>query len=332
MSSSGDKEDKYQKYLEKKHAGFNTDPDLINNIVNKATGSNMSEDNRIVEGEVNEVHGITTNSGQEIIVRISRSKHSRFEVEKWAIERARDAGVLAPEILLLEQHDSEDENLTFCVQKKIEGERLKALMSRVGVESEEVIQATINAGVNLAKIHSVKTDGYGGLREPGKGKFDTWEKFMLEWVGKREYLIDSANELGLEEEVIDKALGILEANSNIYQNVEPHLLHGDYGGDHIFVQDGKVTGIIDFENCMGGDVAWDFGWWSYFWKSRPPIELLIEGYKKEGDLGSQFELRVNLCKLRLGLDMIWYYTQEQNEAGQNLAKQRLIDILEDFDK
>ena len=36
------------------------------------------------------------------------------------------------------------------------------------------------------------------------------------------------------------------------------LVHGDFQGNNVLVQEGRVTGILDFENLVAGDPALDF--------------------------------------------------------------------------
>lgn len=323
-------DNRYKEYLQKKHGGFNTDPKLLSEIVSMATESDVKDDQRIVEGEVNEVHRVTTDSGEKLIVRISRSSNPRFEAEKWAIDSARKVGVPAPEVLLVEKRTSENESLTFCVEKQIDGIPLRDYIEQVGTDSEDARHAVENAGVALAKIHSVEVGGYGNLSPEGEGHNTSWQEYMTSWSRKADKLIEPAKGIGLDPEVVEQAIKLIESHKVVYQISPPRLLHGDYGGDHVFIKDGAVSGIIDFESCKGGDPAWDFSWWSYFGKNRPPIKWLMNGYARETALDDDFELRVKLGELRLGLDMVHYYFYEKNEAGQDLAKRRLLEIVAGF--
>ena len=143
-------------------------------------------------------------------------------------------------------------------------------------------------------------------------------------------LLESAERVGIQKEQIDQALLILGDNTDIYQGVTPHLLHGDYGPKHILVEDGHITGILDFENAKSGDPMHDFVWWSYFGKNRPPLEWLKEGYAKALELPGDFELKLRLGRLRLGMDMIWYYDHEGHELGLETAKTNLQEDLDYF--
>lgn len=323
-----EKPNRYQEYLESKHAKFEVDPNLLENVVKKATKSNIGESERLIHGEVNEVYSVTTKSGDAVIVRVSRNEKPKFEAERWAIEQSKKAGVPVPEVLLLDSVEDSGEKLSFCVEKKIEGVSLKSLTDGGKTDIKPIV---VEAGGVLARIHSVKTDGYGELKPEGKGSYDSWEEYMLAWNLKgREHIESSAKAIGLDVKAVRRAMGILEEHKSVFGNIGPHLLHSDYGGDHIFVKNGEISGIIDFENCRGGDIANDFSWWSFYGRNRPPIEWLEEGYKREGNFGDNYDLRLRLGKIKLGLDLVWYYQNENHQTGIDLVKRNLNEDVNSF--
>lgn len=331
MSGKSKQINRYKKYLEEKHARFSVDSNLLEDIVSKATNENIESKERLIHGEVNEVYSITTNNKQDLIVRISRSNKPRFKSEKWAIEQCRKIGVPTPEVLYVESISLDEQKLTFCVEKKLKGTPLRTLLDESKVSKKDAKTIVIEAGQILAKIHSVETNGFGQLVSDGKGVFDTWDKFMLEWNGKkRKYIEESANKIDLDTKFLVKSLKILESHKDLFAKFSPKLLHSDFGPDHIFVNEGKISGIIDFENARGGDGVWDFSWWSFFWNTRPSIRWLEEGYKREAELGEDYDLRLHLGKIKLGLDMVWYYQHENHETGIESAKNKIKENLEYF--
>ena len=90
-----------------------SDENIIKEIVIKATGSEISNLDRIVAGEVNEVYDATTNDGN-YIVRISRGESTEFLAEKWALDKSREAGVLAPNMFFVDEIESEGKILKVC--------------------------------------------------------------------------------------------------------------------------------------------------------------------------------------------------------------------------
>jgi aminoglycoside phosphotransferase (APT) family kinase protein len=198
------------------------------------------------------------------------------------------------------------------------------------LSKDEIKIVVMQAGEILAKIHSITPQKYGKLYEGGVGGHESWKSYMLRPTRLQQVkgLLESAKRAGIPKEQIDLALQILGNHTAVYQDVTPHLLHGDYGPKHILIEDGHITGILDFENSKSGDPIHDFAWWSYFGKNRPPIEWLKEGYEKTRKLPDNFELKLRLGRLRLGMDMIRYFEHEGHELGLEAAR---VNLKEDLD-
>lgn len=292
------------------HGKLNTSNEVLEAVVKNAVGYVVKEKRKIVEGEVNEVYDITPTYGENIIVRISRAEHNRFEAEKWALDRCRNAGVPIPQIYLMSEVETNQEKLHICVESKIEGVSLQTLMSQ-----NEIKELTISAGEILSKIHNIKTKGFGEISSSGVCEFETWAEYILK-QDKREIVLKEADKIGADTKLIQQAFAILDKNKDIYEHIDSRLAHSDYGIKHMLIHKGRINGIIDFENCRGADIAYDFSWWNYFGQNRPPIEWLIEGYRKNGNLGKNFEARMHLVKIKIALDLLIYY----GDAGHGFAK------------
>lgn len=298
MNQNKQKDENYQSFLENLHGKLNTSEGILEAVVKNAVGYGVKEKRKVVEGEVNEVYDITPTHGDNIIVRISRAENNRFEAEKWALDKCRDAGVPVPQIHLLSELETDKEKLHVCVESKIEGVSLQTLIKQNALSQNEIKELTISAGETLSKIHSIKTKGFGQINSSGVGKFETWSEYMLNHDKKRELVLEEARKIGVDDKLVQQAFAILDNNQDIYEHTDSRLAHSDYGIKHMLINNGKLNGIIDFENCRGADIAYDFSWWNYFGQNRPPIEWLIEGYVKNGDLGKNFNEKMHLHKFR----------------------------------
>ncbi len=315
MNQNKQKDENYQSFLENLHGKLNTSDNVLESVVKSAVGCGVKEKRKVVEGEVNEVYDVTPTRGENIIVRISRAEHNRFEAEKWALDKCRDAGVPVPQIHLISEVETDIEKLHVCVESKIEGISLQTLIKQNELSQNEIKELTISAGETLSRIHSIKAKGFGEINSLGVGKFETWSEYMLK-QDKREIVLKEAAKIGVDTKLIQQAFVILDNNQDIYEHTESRLAHSDYGIKHMLIYKGKINGIIDFENCRGADIAYDFSWWNYFGQNRPPVEWLIEGYVKNGNLGENFEARMHLVKIRIALDLLIYY----GDAGHSFAK------------
>lgn len=316
MNQNKQKDENYQSFLENLHGKLNTSDGILESVVKSAVGYGVKDKRKVVEGEVNEVYDITPTRGENIIVRISRVEHNRFEAEKWALDKCRDAGVPVPQIHLVSEVETDKEKLHVCVESKIEGVSLQTLIKQNELSHDEIKNLTISAGEILSKIHSIKTKGFGEINSLGVGEFETWSEYMLNQDKKRELVLEEARRIGVDTKLVQQAFTILDNNQDVYEHIDSRLAHSDYGIKHMLVHEGKINGIIDFENCRGADIVYDFSWWNYFGQNRPPIEWLIEGYVKNGNLGENFEARMHLVKIKIALDLLIYY----GDVGHGFAK------------
>jgi len=319
-------EDLYQKYLEKKHSSFQTPEELIEAVVKKATGSEPTLINRIIAGEVNEVYGVTTQDNKDVIVRISRQAKNNFETEEKVIRLARMAGVPAPKVLLIEEASSGPQNLTFCVEGKIEGEPLLSLMGSMDKSAFKSIAS--EAGEILSKIHGIVVDKYGP--QDGSRFFETWGDYIFNIEKRRLGITTAANLMGIESGLISESFKLLWENKEMFQINKAHLLHGDFSPKHILIADGHVTGILDFEDAKGGDPVRDLARLNFFYGDSFPIEWLKAGYQNKDIFDKNFDLKMKLYRLHLGLDLLGYYESEKNRAGLIHTKERFIKELENF--
>ena len=100
-------------------------------------------------------------------------------------------------------------------------------------------------------------------------------------------------------------------------------MHNDYGPKHFLIHEGKISGILDFENAEGGDPVREFARWDFFGQNKPEWGVLKEGYENQSLFEGDFQQRFQLWKIFLGVQHLEYYTKEQNPSGISLAKDRL---------
>ena len=89
------------RWKEQLHAGWTMPVEVIHQLARRASGSAAGLRSRIIGRVGNEVWSITALSGEDLILRVSRS--NTFAAELWATDQARRMGVSVPEILLLDK-------------------------------------------------------------------------------------------------------------------------------------------------------------------------------------------------------------------------------------
>ncbi|MEM7113699.1 MAG: aminoglycoside phosphotransferase family protein [Chloroflexota bacterium] len=141
-------------------------------------------------------------------------------------------------------------------------------------------------GEVLASLHSLPVIQYGRLAEQPKGvvglQGDHVSGIRARWCWANIWPFDNSHlaEHPLADFDINIAARLKDLKPAIIQAATQDpvaLIHSDLHGEHIFEQDGKLTGIIDFGTSFIGTPAWDFAVMAYYhgWDT---LEIVLTGY------------------------------------------------------
>ncbi|MBI4101206.1 phosphotransferase [Candidatus Microgenomates bacterium] len=320
----------HQFYLKKLHQQFNTPHEVIVEIIKKIDSAGIRSIKRIIAGEVNEVYRITRKGQQELILRIAHKEQSSFEIEKWALEACEKVGVPVPEVLLVDSVKTSGKQLWVCVETVVAGVKLDSILKNPKTKVEHAQALVGTAGGTLAKIHSIKTRGFGNFTAPGQGQKLRPEQWVTAPKERLQNIVSAAKSINYAETNINKAFDILEQHKGAFNQVEPVLAHGDFGSDHIFIKGGKVSGVIDMEGCESGHPVIDFAWWDFYFGMHWPTEWLQAGYSDKTVFDATFDLKLHIAKLRMALYGSEYYWQKGNKAFLKTIYQKFDDELTYF--
>src|SRR5262249_50943547 len=121
----------------------------------------------------------------------------------------------------------------------------------------------------LARVHGIGTRGFGfldvrplvhGEVGPARGLFPTWRDYVL--VRFDEHLRTCVAIGAVSPEEARRIEQVFATLDDMLAGVEPALLHGDPGNHNVFTEDGAVTALIDWEDCLSGDPAFDIAFWA----------------------------------------------------------------------
>lgn len=319
--------DTFDDWLKDRHSKMSTPLELINIYVEKAVKSPIADANRIVIGQMNEVYDITTQDGQNIIVRISPEQDPRFEAERWALDASRKAGVPTPKVFLVQKATANKKVITFCVEEKLPGKSLYDLLKTNKPKLNNTIQ---QIGDVLSKIHTVKVDGFGYLQPNGKGWDITFSSIMLDLIEKEAELLKAAVQWGIPHSNVKRGLALLEENTNLYKYDKPRLTHGDFGLPHILVDNDSITGIIDMQECSGNHPIFDFVYWETSYGEEIPLQQVIDSYSDKTLFDKTFEPLFNLVLLRQCLWMLMVHVEHENPHGIDVFRRGFDKALRFF--
>ncbi|NBJ92039.1 phosphotransferase family protein [Parablautia muri] len=240
----------------------------------------MVDVEELTEGYFSAAYQISLSSGRKVILKVAPLKEVRImtyekniiQSEVKAMKMVEDVdGILAPKVLGF------DDSYQICNSPYFFMEMLPgaSLSTRKDTLTEEQIRKIyMKTGQIINQVNQIHCPcfGYPAQQEfQGKEWFPTFQKMLKAGV-------DDADRGGVDLKIWTGDLWrLLEKDKAIFAEVtEPHLVHWDCWDGNIFVKDGEVTGIIDWERCLGADPLMEVNFRSYgdnMW--------FLKGYGKE---------------------------------------------------
>eukprot|EP01127_Copromyxa_protea_P019722 TRINITY_DN6467_c0_g1_i1.p1 TRINITY_DN6467_c0_g1~~TRINITY_DN6467_c0_g1_i1.p1 ORF type:complete len:334 (-),score=53.09 TRINITY_DN6467_c0_g1_i1:75-1076(-) len=205
------------------------------------------------------------------VLSISERPHQHnSEHQAWVSRQWEKCGVPVPVVLKVSnEHD-------FLIEEAIDGKELALFPNEV------VNKLWPKVGEYLKDMHQVKTSLFGHFSSsPGVGTKNTWLDFIDELFLARLNVIHT--EGVWQDDFYNRILSVYNKHKNYLLNFsDPGLIHGDINQTNVFaVEDGaevRVSGIIDFSDCISGDQLYDLG------------GLLIEASVKEDPQWENIEM------------------------------------------
>jgi aminoglycoside phosphotransferase (APT) family kinase protein len=270
--------------------------DVVCDVVKEASGRNAKDIHKIEEGFENEVYIASTESGDDVIVRVRRKGDTEFKQEAWAIKKSREAGAPVAEVLLLKRITHDGDGLEVMVQEKLNGAPLENVKDDLIEQEQDVI--LLKAGEAVAAIHGVCVDGFGQRQGDGSWEYPDWRSYMESFIATRREEKDLLLDAGLTEDEILDSISALEQYQE-YDDMDSVLCHGDFMPRHVMVdREQQKVGIIDFGLFRGNVPFFDL---AYFQLNAPKeqIPALLEGYQNIRELGEELEKKLALARLHL---------------------------------
>ena len=304
-------------FQQEKHSRMNTPEETIRGVVLKATNYSVVEITRVINGETNEVYDVLTESGQSVFVRIYHREESKFEKERWALDRCGEAGVPVPSVFLVEDEEVDSKILHFCVESKIPGIGMDQVSNILSPENALKLSDLLKqVGRALSGIHSVKTNGFGVLDKDGNGNFTSVKELVLgNLYIRKEKILPTFENRPEDLKIILGGYEILAKEAENYLESLPCLIHNDISPQHILVDGENVSGVIDFEAAVGGDPILEFALWDFKYGKDFPLKCILEGYENKEVLSGDFERKFNFWKIYRSFVSLRYCIKNGKQEG-----------------
>lgn len=176
-----------------------------------------------------------------------------------------------------------------------------------GLSGENLRTVLYQAGAALARLHTVPVQGFGWIDRAKEhtltGEFPTFSQYFTAFWGNDLHALAryglSRETVRHVEDLMDEALSRLETHRAV-------LVHGDFCLEHIYHQNGRFTGIIDFGEIRGNNPLFDLG--TFLQDDTTPGQFataaLLEGYESEQPLGEEGRRGVALMALAFDLRFV----------------------------
>ncbi len=307
----------------------------ITRMVERAFPSlTLSDDDDAVselkEGWFNAAYNIRLSDGREVIVKIAPPQGAEvltYEKNIMATEVASmrlvhgNPGIPVPEIYYydtaLDLCDSE-----YFFMEKLSGENYAHIKKEMSPEMAAQIER--QAGVIIREINQY-TGTYFGLDGNSDLRADTWKEAFLKLC---EATLEDGRvrnaEYGFPYGEIRAA--ILKHAHSLEAITTPRMTHWDLWEPNIFVKDGKITGVIDFERVMWAEPLMEAQFRALDWVG---VSESMVSYGKISFTQEEIE-RCKLYTLYLGLVMkteCYYRNYGSDEIG-NMALAMIAPVMQ----
>jgi aminoglycoside phosphotransferase (APT) family kinase protein len=294
---------------------------FINELANRIFPTNPLRVERVKEGVSTHVYRIVFQR-ETFYLRILPEEKASFAPEVAVHTHLRQLQVKVPEVIYFD-HLYEPLQRSVMVTTEMKGIPISESSE---LRQEELEAIAIEAGRDLAQINSVKVEGFGWV----KRDLTDIEHIRAQWATDRAFILEywESDLAYLGEHVLDaSAVAALERIRAYYDslldNEQSYLAHGDFDTTHIFQENGRYTGIIDFSEIRGTNRWYDLA--HFHMRDGEYISYslwldVIRGYRDVATLPPNYELAIRFASILINVRVLVrslqkrpanHYTQHQ---------------------
>ncbi len=231
----------------------------------------------LTEGFFNIAYSITLADGSGVILKIAPQGNLDImtheinimfsEVESMKLV-ARETAVPVAEILYYDNsHTLCDSDYFFM--KKLKGKSFNSCMESLTQDQKDKVFCQM--GKYTKELNCIKGSKFGYFGQPNR-QGDNW---FLVFKGMLQDTYQDAVRKAIHIPVpMDQLLSLLDKDKDVFEQVkEPSFVHWDIWAGNVFIQEDKITGIIDFERCLWADELMEVGFRTCWYE-----KAFFEGY------------------------------------------------------
>lgn len=250
--------------------------ETINRMVKEAFGSEVLKTEELKEGYFNAAYKIRLKD-RCVVLKIAPPKNIEImtheknimfsEVDSMRMA-AKSTKVPVPEILFYDDSCTLLDREYFFMEM-LKGQSLSSLAETLSEQQKQDIY--YNIGKYTRMLNRIQGKRFGYYAQSDK-QGDNWYEVF------RSIISDTFQDAKRKDIVIpverDEVLRLLARDRANFETVKtPSFVHWDIWDGNVFIADGKVEGIIDFERCLWADELMEVGFRTYGYK-----KAFFDGY------------------------------------------------------
>jgi aminoglycoside phosphotransferase (APT) family kinase protein len=217
----------------------------------------------LTEGFFNMAYMVELSDGREFVLKIAPPVNSIImthehnimssEVQSMRLVAEQTDVPVAKIVYYDNSHELIDADYFFM--EKLPGRSFHSLMGEL---SDEVrLGVDVQVGRLNRQINAIIDERFGYFGQPDK-QGDVWFDVFKSIV---QDAINDATALNIDLTIdIQQLMVMLERDKQHFEEITiPKLVHWDLWAGNVFIADGKVTGVTDFERCMWADELLEVG-------------------------------------------------------------------------
>jgi hygromycin-B 4-O-kinase len=296
----------------------------FDSFMNEHFGPDVIDVKMIIDGERSQA-GIVETANAKKVVRFSKHGDVGYQKDKFAYDHFRGPLIPIPEI---EKIGVLPDGIFFAVSELAQGITLDQLPADELKATLPSIIATMEAIHETAPVGS----GFGSIQLDGTGIASSWHDAL-----DRSQVGDDDDEeldsiLMFERDIYDRFRATIKEYYQYCPNEVRQLIHGDYGFNNTLAENGKITGVIDWDTMAYGDPLYDVAWqdfWSpaHIWSKEVNVFGAIkQHYIDNAGLPEHFEERIDCYKMIIGANCLSYFAKSANKDGYEYVQGELMKI------
>jgi len=272
---------------------------------------------RVTEGSSSNVYKII-NGTDTLFLRMPKDKDEMISPQILAHEQLAKKGIKVPRFV-----SWDDANATlghsYMIVKAIPGLSLEALKAKNRGEYDSCLETVLeDAGEDIARTTHIPTSNYGWIKRDQKkareliGEIDFYKDFLLDKISKKVKDLEAAGFETFTEDQLERYKMLV---FKYIPEGRPNLCHGDFDLSHIYVSNGKYSGIIDWGDIRSASNVYDIAHFTAFHPDE--AKFIMKGFQQIIRTDKDFDRKLVLTRLAICINKLWWTLKNNNRKFEN---------------